>query len=63
MVGREMVISPKVSAGDCEQWLMTYGFVAPAVRLVDATDWPDACVTKVEKSVSNNALNDNILLG
>ena len=52
----------EVSAGNCGQRVMTYGFVTPAVRLVDAIDWPDACATKVEESVSSNALNNNILL-
>ena len=64
MMRPAMVFSLEVSAGNYGQRVMTYGFVAPAVRLVDAIDWLEACATKVEESVSSdsNALNNNILL-
>ena len=58
-------VQSRVSAGDGKVEKLTYGFVAPAVRLVDATDWLDACATRVMGSASSggNALRKRIVPG
>lgn len=58
-------VQSRVSAVDGKVEKLTYGFVAPAVTLGDATDWLDACATRVMASVSSGGkvLKERIVPG